>query len=43
MTAKEGTDDYYRKHVYADGQRCWNGPLRSAKVRIAMSSTRHLV
>lgn len=31
-SAEKGTDDYYSKQVYADGQRCWNGPARSAKV-----------
>ncbi|KAI5480797.1 glycoside hydrolase family 31 protein [Pseudohyphozyma bogoriensis] len=31
-SAEPGTDAYYEKHVYDNGQRCWNGPLRSAKV-----------
>lgn len=29
-----GTDEYYQRQLYADGQRCWNGPQRSAKVRL---------
>ena len=33
-SADEGTDEYYGKHVYDNGQRCWNGPARSAKVRM---------
>jgi hypothetical protein len=31
--APQGSDDYYMKQLYAEGQRCWNGPARSAKVR----------
>lgn len=30
--AEPGTDEYYQRQLYADGQRCWNGPQRSAKV-----------
>ncbi|KAK4054515.1 glucosidase II [Microbotryomycetes sp. JL201] len=30
-TEKKGSDAYYHKQLYADGQRCWNGPARSAK------------
>lgn len=33
-TAEAGSSAYYSKQVYADGQRCWNGPPRSAKVRL---------
>jgi len=34
---EQGSDAYYLKQLYADGQRCWNGPLRSAKVRTVPS------
>ncbi|CEQ39441.1 SPOSA6832_00983 [Sporobolomyces salmonicolor] len=42
-TAEEGSDDYYRKHIYADGQRCWNGPARSAKVDLVCGTSNALL
>lgn len=36
-TAEKGTNEYYLKQVYNEGQRCWNGPARSAKVRSLFS------
>lgn len=36
--AEAGSDDYYQRQVYAEGQRCWNGPQRSAKVRHVTSA-----
>lgn len=32
QVAEKGSDEYYLKQLYAEGQRCWNGPARSAKV-----------
>lgn len=34
---EKGSDAYYNKQLYADGQRCWNGPARSAKVSGALA------
>ncbi|GAA5925833.1 uncharacterized protein JCM15063_005135 [Sporobolomyces koalae] len=43
QTAEQGTDEYYRHQLYADGQRCWNGPARSAKVNIECGTSNALV
>ncbi|GAA6028173.1 hypothetical protein JCM8097_006897 [Rhodosporidiobolus ruineniae] len=42
-TAEEGTDAYYEKQLYADGQRCWNGPARSAKVDLVCGTSNALL
>ncbi|GAA5874605.1 hypothetical protein JCM16303_002920 [Sporobolomyces ruberrimus] len=42
QTAESGTDDYYRNQLYADGQRCWNGPARSAKVNLVCGTSNAL-
>ncbi|BGP48447.1 glucosidase II [Rhodotorula kratochvilovae] len=41
--AEEGTDAYYSKQLYADGQRCWNGPLRSTKVDLVCGTSNALL
>ncbi|GJN90711.1 hypothetical protein Rhopal_003725-T1 [Rhodotorula paludigena] len=41
--AEPGTDAYYLKQVYANGQRCWNGPLRSAKVDLVCGTSNALL
>ncbi|GAA6011944.1 hypothetical protein JCM11491_000111 [Sporobolomyces phaffii] len=42
-TAEPHTDDYYRYQLYADGQRCWNGPARSAKVNLVCGTSNALI
>ncbi|GAA5893633.1 uncharacterized protein JCM6883_003587 [Sporobolomyces salmoneus] len=43
QTAEAGTEDYYRNQLYADGQRCWNGPARSATVKLICGTSNNLV
>lgn len=40
---KSGTNEYYSKQVYADGQRCWNGPARSARVDLVCGTSNALL
>ncbi|GAA5833625.1 hypothetical protein JCM9279_001580 [Rhodotorula babjevae] len=40
---EQGSDAYYLKQLYADGQRCWNGPLRSAKVDLECGTSNALL
>ncbi|GAA5875927.1 hypothetical protein JCM8547_008350 [Rhodosporidiobolus lusitaniae] len=42
-TAEQGSEAYYQKQVYADGQRCWNGPARSAKVDLVCGTSNALL
>ncbi|KAL8278215.1 hypothetical protein RQP46_009388 [Phenoliferia psychrophenolica] len=42
-SAEAGSDAYYEKHVYDNGQRCWNGPARSAKVDLICAPTNALL
>lgn len=39
----KGSEAYYSKQVYADGQRCWNGPARSAHVDLVCGTTNALL
>ncbi|GAA5895979.1 hypothetical protein JCM6882_005578 [Rhodosporidiobolus microsporus] len=41
--AEQGSEEYYHKQLYADGQRCWNGPLRSAKVDLVCGTSNALL
>ncbi|GAA5935275.1 hypothetical protein JCM10213_003991 [Rhodosporidiobolus nylandii] len=41
--AEQGSDAYYHKQLYADGQRCWNGPARSAKVDLVCGTSNALL
>ncbi|GAA6001422.1 hypothetical protein JCM10207_006659 [Rhodosporidiobolus poonsookiae] len=41
--AAPGSDEYYLKQLYADGQRCWNGPARSAKVDLICGTSNALL
>ncbi|GAA5828886.1 hypothetical protein JCM11251_005908 [Rhodosporidiobolus azoricus] len=41
--AEQGTEEYYHKQLYANGQRCWNGPLRSAKVDLVCGTSNALL
>ncbi|EPQ27727.1 uncharacterized protein PFL1_04864 [Pseudozyma flocculosa PF-1] len=36
-------DDYWRHQIYANGQRCWNGPVRSAIVDLVCDTTNALL
>ncbi|KAM0791314.1 hypothetical protein ACM66B_005786 [Microbotryomycetes sp. NB124-2] len=42
-TDKKGSDAYYHKQLYADGQRCWNGPARSAKIDLVCGTSNALL
>ncbi|BGP24904.1 alpha 1,3-glucosidase, glycoside hydrolase family 31 protein [Rhodotorula toruloides] len=41
--AVQGSDEYYMKQLYVDGQRCWNGPARSAKVDLVCGTSNALI
>ncbi|GAA5975399.1 hypothetical protein JCM11641_004253 [Rhodosporidiobolus odoratus] len=41
--AAEGSEAFYEKQVYANGQRCWNGPARSAKVDLVCGTSNALL
>ncbi|KAK4056711.1 glucosidase II [Microbotryomycetes sp. JL221] len=42
-TESKNSDAYYHKQLYADGQRCWNGPARSAKVDLVCGTNNALL
>ncbi|KAM0750382.1 hypothetical protein T439DRAFT_326351 [Meredithblackwellia eburnea MCA 4105] len=42
-SAEQGSDAYYEKQVYDNGQRCWNGPARSAKIDLICAPTNALL
>jgi protein kinase C substrate 80K-H len=38
-----GEYDYYTKHYYINGAKCWNGPMRSATVHMSCGRENALV